>query len=68
MLLITFTLPDTLLTFGEPYPGDGQKQMGIVVALMFVGMQAAVVYLLVSIIAYWIVRKKPMRTRFLVQA
>jgi hypothetical protein len=66
--LVTFTLPYSLQTFGEPYHGDGQQEFGLIILLTLAGMQVAAVYLVVSTIAYGIVRKKSMRTKFLVLA
>ena len=67
MVLVAAALPIAHAMFGERYQGDGQQAFGFIIMFGVVGFGAAIVYLVAATVAHFIVRKKSLRTRVLVE-
>jgi hypothetical protein len=68
MLLVAVALPAAHSIFGVSHLGDGQQEFGFVILFMIVGGGAAFVYLITATFAHFLVRKKSLRTKLLVEA
>ena len=68
MVLVAAALPVAHVTFGTSFPGDGQQGFGFIIMFGVIGFGAAFIYLITTTIAHFLVRKKSMRTRLLVEA
>ena len=67
MFLVAAALPGAHIAFGEMYPGDGQPEFGFIIMFMIIGFGAAFIYLMVATLAYFLYRKRPLRTALWVE-
>ena len=67
MVLVAGALPVAHATVSENYSGDGQQGFGFLIMFMVVGLGAAFIYLIAASLAYFIVRKKSLRTRLRIE-
>ena len=58
---ILYALPYSHMTWGEPYPGDGQEAFGMIMVFTLIGAGCALAYLVVGAAVQFLLRRKPWR-------
>lgn len=56
---VLYALPYSHMTWGEPYPGDGQRAFGMILVFTVIGLILAAVYFCIGTGIQWGLRRKP---------
>ncbi|MCY2990898.1 MAG: hypothetical protein NTY19_23935 [Planctomycetota bacterium] len=56
---VLYALPYSHMTWGEPYPGDGQQAFGMILVFTGIGVVFAIVYVCIGTGIQWGLRRKP---------